>query len=147
MRVSEILPTKRSSLVHVGPSATVGSAVRLMRQHRVGCVLVLDSDRSLMGVLSERDVVHAFALDPVNLLDRLALDIAHKDSPTASSHDTIQSVMEVMTATRSRHVPVIEFGRVIGIVSIGDVVKSRLEEKTQENAVLQEIARAQYFAS
>jgi len=147
MRVSEILPTKRSSLVQVAPSITVGAAIRLMREHRVGCVLVLDADRRLMGVLSERDVVHAFAADPANLLERPALEIAQRHSPTANPHDTVQSIMEIMTATRSRHVPVIEFGRVIGIVSIGDVVNSRLEEKSHENAVLQEIARAQYFAN
>lgn len=122
-------------------------AMGLMRQHHIGSVLVLEQGKRLLGVLSERDVVHAFASDPVNLLDRPVIDFARNDGPTAAPEDTVQSVMELMTATRARHVPVIQYGRVVGIVSIGDVVKSYLNEKIQENAVLQEIARAQYFAN
>lgn len=147
MRVGELLPTNRSTLICVAPTGTVGEAIALMREQRVGSVLILDEDRRLLGVLSERDVVHALASGPVNLLEQPALSIAQTNSPTANPEDTVQSIMALMTATHTRHVPVIRFGRVMGIVSIGDVVKSRLEEKTQENAVLQEIARAQYFAS
>jgi CBS domain-containing protein len=121
-------------------------AVRLMQLRDVGSVLVVEEADRLLAVLSERDVVHAQALSPVNLLDRPVIEFARRDSPTVEPDDTVQSVMELMTATRSRHIPVIQYGRVIGIVSIGDVVKSLLYEKTQENAVLQEIARAQYFA-
>jgi CBS domain-containing protein len=146
IRLSQILPKKRAALVHVAPTAPVAIAVGLMKQHRVGSVLILDPYGGLLGVLSERDVVHAFASDPMHLLNKTVLEIARTEVPTASPEDTVQSVMEVMTATRSRHVPVIQFGRVVGLVSIGDVVKSRIEEQTRENAVLQEIARAQYFA-
>jgi CBS domain-containing protein len=147
MRISQILLTKRVDLVHVSPSTSVGTVIGLMRSEHVGAVLVLDEDQHLLGVLSERDVVHAFAADPVNLLSRAALDIARTDNPVVALSDTVQSVMEVMTATRARHVPVIQHGRVMGVVSIGDIVKSRLDEKTQENTVLQEIARAQFFAN
>ena len=147
MRVNQILARKRSDVVQLSPSATVGTAIGLMRQHHVGAVLILDEERGLLGVLSERDVVHAFASDPLNLLDRPALEIARRDNPTAAPDDAVHTIMEVMTATHSRHVPVVRFGRVIGIISIGDVVKSRIEEQSQENAVLQEIARAQYFAN
>lgn len=145
-RVSQILSKKRATLVQVAPTALVATAVGLMKHHRVGSVLILDQYGGLIGVLSERDLVHAFASDPMNLLNRTVLEIARTGVPTASPEDTVQSVMEVMTATHSRHVPVIQFGRVVGLVSIGDVVKSRIEEQTRENAVLQEIARAQYFA-
>lgn len=147
MRISQILLTKRVDLVHVSPSTSVGTVIGLMRSEHVGAVLVLDEDQHLLGVLSERDVVHAFAADPVNLLSRAAIDIARTDNPVVALNDTVQSVMEVMTATRARHVPVIQHGRVMGVVSIGDIVKSRLDEKTQENTVLQEIARAQFFAN
>jgi CBS domain-containing protein len=74
------------------------------------------------------------------------IDIAHKSVPVAALQDTVQSVMEAMTTTHTRHVPVVQYGQVVGVVSIGDIVKSRLDEKTQENAVLQEIARAQFLA-
>lgn len=146
IRVSQILPRKRAGLVQVPSTAVVATAVALMKQHRVGSVLILDQYGGLLGVLSERDLVHAIASDPMRLLNRTVLEIARTEVPTASPEDTVQSVMELMTATHSRHVPVIQFGRVVGLVSIGDVVKSRLEEQTRENAVLQEIARAQYFA-
>jgi CBS domain-containing protein len=147
MRVSQLLPRKRSDLVQVTPSATVGTAIGLMRANHVGAVLVVDPDRRLLGVLSERDVVHAFASNPLNLLDKPVLEVARRDNPTAAPDDTVQSIMELMTATHSRHLPVLRHERVVGIISIGDVVKSRIEEQSQENAVLQEIARAQYFAN
>jgi CBS domain-containing protein len=147
MHVSQILPGKPADVVGVEPSATVRVAIALMKQRRVGSVLVLEQGNRLLGVLSERDVVHALASDLVNPLDRPVGDFARSDGPTASPHDTVQSVMEIMTATRARHVPVIQFGQVVGILSIGDIVKSCLNEKIQENAVLQEIARAHYFAN
>jgi CBS domain-containing protein len=147
MRVSQILPRKPADVVHVGPAATMRVAIELMKRHGVGSVLVLEHDHRLLGVLSERDVVHALASEAVNLLDRPVIGYVRNDGPTAAPDDTVQSVMEVMTATRARHVPVIQYGRVVGIVSIGDVVKSCLNERIQENAVLQEIARAQYFAN
>lgn len=146
MRVNQILPTKRSSIVRVPATATVLTAITLMKREHVGAVLVLDEDDRLLGVLSERDVVYGFASDAQDLLRKPVLEVARRDSPTAALDDTVQSVMECMTATRARHVPIVRFGRVVGVVSIGDVVKSRLAEKTQENTVLQEIARAQFFA-
>lgn len=127
-------------------SATVREAVALMKRHHIGSVLIVEEGDRLLGVLSERDVVYALAAEAANVLDRPAIDYAHRDAPIATPEDTVQSVMELMTATRARHIPVIKFGRVAGIVSIGDVVESSLNEKIQENAVLQEIARAQYFA-
>jgi CBS domain-containing protein len=146
MRVSQILSAKRLNIVSLSPSASIGTAIGLMKSEHVGAVLVIDEDGRLVGVVSERDVVHALASDPAGLLERAVIEILRKDGPVAALQDTVQSVMEVMTATRTRHVPVVQYGRVIGIVSIGDIVKSRLDEKTQENAVLQEIARAQFLA-
>jgi len=147
MRVSAVLTRKRAEVVWVAPSVTMREAIGLMRQRHVGSVMVLEEGDRLLGVLSERDVVHAFASGAANLLDRPVIDFARKSGPTAAPDDSVQSVMELMTATRARHVPILQYGRVIGIVSIGDVVKSCLSDKIQENAVLQEIARAQYFAS
>jgi CBS domain-containing protein len=146
MRVSQILPTKRRDIVQVLPSATVATAVGLMAREHVGAVMVIDADGRLVGLISERDIVHGLASDPLGLLAKVVTKIVRDDAPVAALEDTVQSVMEVMTATRTRHVPVLQHGRVIGIVSIGDIVKSRLDEKTQENTVLQEIARAQFFA-
>lgn len=146
MRINQILPIKPSAIVHVLPSASVASAIELMLQERVGAVLVMDEEGQLVGVLSERDIVYGLAADPSGLLQRKVIEIARTDSPVASPEDTVQAVMEVMTVTRARHVPVIRYGRVIGVISIGDIVKSRLDEKTLENTVLQELARTQFFA-
>jgi CBS domain-containing protein len=147
MRISQILDSKRADVVYVSPADSVGTVIGLMKSEHVGAVLVLDEDRRLLGVLSERDVVHALASDPVGLRSTASIDIARKNNPVADPTDSVQSVMEVMTATRARHVPIVKYGRVIGVVSIGDIVKSRLDEKTQENRVLQEIVRAQFFAN
>jgi CBS domain-containing protein len=146
MRISQLLRSKRAGIVQVDPSASVGAAIMLMQREHVGAVLVLDDEQRLLGVLSERDVVHGLASDRDDLFARKAIDLARKENAFATPDDTVQSVMELMTVTRARHVPVIEFGRVTGVVSIGDIVKSRLAEKTQENTVLQEIVRARFFA-
>lgn len=147
MRINDILDSKRVNIVHVRPSASVGIVLDLMKNEHVGAVLLLDEGQRLHGVLSERDVVHALASGPLGLHSRAAIDIARRDNPVAAPDDTVQSVMELMTKTRARHVPVVESGRVVGIVSIGDIVKSRLDEKTRENSVLQDLARAQFFAN
>lgn len=146
MRISHILQSKRSDVVSVAPTATVRSAIALMKREHVGAILVLDGERRLLGVLSERDVVYSLDSALADPLERPVLEVMRRESPAASAQDTVQSVMQTMTATRARHVPVLERGRVIGIVSIGDIVKSRLDEKTQENTVLQDLARARVLA-
>lgn len=146
MRISQILPTKRSDIVSVPPTAKVRGAIALMKREHVGAVLVLDEDRRLLGVLSERDVVHSLDLQASDPFARQVTEVMRRDSPVASAQDTVQSVMQTMTVTRARHVPVIERGRVIGIVSIGDIVKWRLDEQIQENTVLQDLARSRVLA-
>ncbi len=146
MRISQILPTKRSDVVSVLPTAKVSTAIALMKREHVGAVLVLDEDRRLLGVLSERDIVHSLDLHAAAPFERQVSEVMRRDSPVASAQDTVQSVVQTMTVTRARHVPVLERGRVIGVVSIGDIVKSRLDEKILENAVLQDLARARVIA-
>jgi len=146
MRISQILSTKRLDVVSVPPTATVRGAIALMKREHVGAVLVLDGDRRLLGVLAERDIVHSLDSAIADPFERSVLEVMRRDSPVAGPPDTVQSVMQTMTKTRARHVPVVERGRVIGIVSIGDIVKSRLDEKIQENTVLQDLARARMIA-
>ena len=146
MRISQLLPTKRPDVVSVHPGTTVRAAILVMRREHVGAVLVLDPDKRLLGVLSERDIVQSLDLESSDPFARPVLEVMRRENPVASAEDTVQSVMKIMTATRARHVPIVEWGRVIGIVSIGDVVKSRLDEKTQENTVLQDLARSRLIA-
>lgn len=146
MRISQILQAKRPDLVSLPPTATLRGAIELMKREHVGAVLVLDDERRLLGVLSERDIVHSLDPESVDPFERPVLEGMRRENPVASAQDTVQWVMQMMTATRARHVPIVEWGRVIGIVSIGDIVKSRLDEKTQENTVLQDLARARVIA-
>jgi CBS domain-containing protein len=141
MRISQILQTKRSDVVIISPESTIRSAVNLMKQQQVGALVVVDSDRRLLGVLSERDIIHSLASHGAEALHQPVGACMRSDAPVVTMQDTVQSAMHAMTAKRVRHLPVVDGGRMMGVVSIGDVVKSRLDEKTQENSVLQEIAR------
>jgi CBS domain-containing protein len=146
MRISQMLPTKRQDLVTVPAVATLRGAIQLMKREHVGAVLILDADRRLLGVLSERDIVHSLDAEGGDPFQRPVQEVMRRENPVATAQDTVQSVMQTMTATRARHVPIVEWGRVIGIVSIGDIVKSSLDEKMRENTVLQDLARARVIA-
>jgi CBS domain-containing protein len=141
VRISQILQTKRSDVVVISPDSTIRAAVTLMKQQQVGALVVVDADRRLLGVLSERDVIHSLAAQGTDALHQPVGVCMRKDVPVVRLHDTVQSAMHAMTAQRVRHLPITDGGEIVGVVSIGDVVKSRLDEKTQENNVLQDIAR------
>jgi CBS domain-containing protein len=147
MRISQILRTKRADVVTIAPNTTVRSAITTMTRERVGALVVVDPDERLLGVISERDIIHSLDSNGTDLMDVVVSKVMSTDGPVAALEDTVQSVMEVMTATRARHVPVVKYGRAIGIVSIGDAVKSRLNETIQENSVLQDIARVHWLTS
>jgi CBS domain-containing protein len=147
MRVGQILRTKRPDVVVISPDATVRSAVALMKRERVGALVIVDSVRHLLGVISERDIVHSLADEGAALLQTPVRNVMQTNGPVATVDDTVQSVMHAMTVSRARHVPIVEGDQMIGIVSIGDVVKSRLDEKMQENDVLQDLARLHLLAS
>ena len=146
MRIRQILQGKRLDVVVIAPDASIRAAINLMKQERVGSLVVIDRNRNLLGVLSERDVIHSLAGDGADVLQRSVDSIMRTDGPVVGLEDTVQHAMQVMTEKRARHVPVLEAKRMIGVVSIGDIVKSRLHEKIQENGVLQDIARLHVLA-
>lgn len=146
MFISQILRTKRPGVVVVSPDASIRSAIAEMVRQHVGALVVVDEDQQLMGVVSEREIIQTLDLDGPNLMATTVRNVMRTDVPIARQEDTILSVMEVMTAARARHVPVVAYGRPIGIVSIGDIVKSRLNETIQENTVLKDIARVHWLA-
>jgi len=145
MRISQILRSKRSDVVVISPDATIRSAIALMTRERVGALVVIDQDQHLLGVVSERDIIQTLDLEGTDVMGTLVRRVMRPDGPVATLEDSVRSVMEVMTAARARHVPIVKYGRPIGIVSIGDVVKSRLDETMQENSVLQDIARVHWL--
>jgi CBS domain-containing protein len=147
MLISQILRTKRPGVVVVSPEASIRSAIAAMVRQHVGALVVVDEDQQLMGVVSEREIIQTLDLEGPDLMATVVRSVMRTDVPVATQEDTVRSVMEVMTAARARHVPVVAYGRPIGIVSIGDIVKSRLDETIQENTVLQDIARVRWLAS
>ena len=147
MLISQILRTKRPDVVILAPDATIRSAIDLMTREHVGALVVVDEEQHLLGVVSERDIIQNLDFEGADPMGALVCTVMRTDGPVANLEDTVRSVMEVMTAAHARHVPVVEYGRPIGIVSLGDVVKSRLDETIQENSVLQDIARNHWLVS
>ena len=131
MQVQAILGNKGGTVVSIQPQATIADACRLLAEHRIGAVLVMEDDR-VVGVFSERDTVRALAQHGGDALDIRLSEVMTRDVLTCSPEDGIDDIMGVMTARRVRHLPVVEDGRLIGIVSIGDVVKYRLDETKLE---------------
>lgn len=131
MLVADILKSKGSAVVTAPPSLPVAEAARQLADRRIGSLLILDGD-GVAGIVSERDIVRALATQGPSCLDRPVSELMTRKVVTCPTSATIAEVMELMTTGRFRHVPVVEDGRVAGIISIGDVVKWRLEEAQEE---------------
>ena len=129
MRVIDIIKTKGSEVVSLPPSTTIGDLVDVLQKRRIGAVVVVD-EGSLAGIVSERDVVR-FARDSLTLEDPLSA-IMTTTVITCSPEDEARDLAEIMTKQRFRHLPVVEDGDLVGIVSIGDIVKARLDELEAE---------------
>jgi len=132
MFVSDILKSKGSSICSVTSEQPVGEALAIMTQHRIGAVLVVDAGGGIAGILSERDLVRAMAKNGKAVFDKRVGDLMTTPVITCSPKDPVGAIEGMMTAQRFRHVPVVEDGKLVGIVSIGDVVKHRIEEAEAE---------------
>jgi len=142
MLVKNILSDKGREVIAIAADATLSEAAQLLARKRIGAVLVRDASGALAGILSERDVVRAVADYSVAALARPVSMYMTRAVATCSEQDSVQDIMEMMTIGRFRHVPVLENGMVAGIVSIGDVVKTRIEETVQEATSLREYITA-----
>jgi CBS domain-containing protein len=142
MLVKHILGDKGREVIAISADATLSEAARLLARKRIGAVLVRDDNGALAGILSERDVVRAVADGSVSALVRPVSAYMTRAVATCAECDTVQDIMEMMTIGRFRHVPVLDNGLVTGIVSIGDVVKTRIEETVQEATTLREYITA-----
>ncbi len=130
MRVTDILNTKGSQVHSLPPQSTIQELLRKLADHRVGAVVVLEDDNRLGGIVSERDVVR-FIRESGDL-KRPVSHIMTRDVETAELEDEIEDLATKMTQRRVRHLPVVEDDQVVGIVSIGDVVKARLDDLQAE---------------
>lgn len=137
MKLSTILDTKGQQVVTISPSATIASLLQLLAQNRIGAVVVSQDGSTISGIVSERDIVQAFAQD-LNCHDRAVSEIMTTEVFVSPPDAHIDELMELMTTRRVRHIPVTDdAGLLVGIVSIGDIVKSRLGElETEKEALL-----------
>jgi CBS domain-containing protein len=137
MRIYELLRTKGFHVITVRPSATVHEVVELLREYNLGAVVVSTDGRDVSGIVTERDIVRKL-LDGTDFLDGPVSAIMTSDVQTCTAHDSIQSLMTIMTEQRIRHLPVVDdHGRLAGIVSIGDAVKSHINQIEFERDQLQ----------
>lgn len=132
MAVVQILKQKGTDVVSVKPSDTVQTIVDLLARHRIGAVVVIDTQGGIAGIVSERDVVRAMAGNASAVTAKTAGDIMTAKVRTCTTTDTEAELMSLMTEHRVRHVPVVENGRLAGMVSIGDIVKFRMETMERE---------------
>jgi CBS domain-containing protein len=128
MNVETILRNKGNWVATIRPDAAVGDAVDMLKRERIGAIVVSEDSEAVDGILSERDIVIALADSGADLLSRAVADIMTRSVITCDPSDTAGELMAEMTNRRIRHFPVVADGRLAGIVSIGDLVKSRLDE-------------------
>ena len=143
MTVKAILARKGNEVVTIEPTATLAAATKLLAERRIGAILVLGIEGRVAGILSERDIVRVLSERGAAMLNERVDQVMTRRVFTCSENDTVQQVMEQMTAGKFRHVPVIEQGQLAGIISIGDVVKYRVHEiESESNALREYIATA-----
>ena len=142
MNVKTILSTKGSDVITIGPHATLEAAIATLTEHRIGALVVLGADERIIGILSERDIVRALAERGAGALTTPLAQVMTRKVVTCSETETVGAIMEQMTTGKFRHVPVLEQDRLVGIVSIGDVVKFRLATMQHESQSMRDYVLA-----
>ncbi|CAA2141293.1 CBS domain-containing protein [Hyphomicrobium sp. ghe19] len=140
MKVSNVLELKGANVMTVRPSDTIREVARRLLQEKVGALVVSSDGVALDGIISERDISSGFAVHGPDIVTLLASDLMTRGVITCGSADKISDVARVMTERRIRHVPVKDGTRIVGIISIGDILKHRLDEVMLETRVLRDIA-------
>jgi CBS domain-containing protein len=138
MNVEQILSKKGSEVVTIAPDLTLADAARTLSKHRIGAVVVSDAAQPVLGILSERDIVRAVAASGAAALEEPVSRYMTAKVVTCTTRSAINDLMETMTTGKFRHVPIVENGRLLGIVSIGDIVKFRVAEIENESQALRE---------
>jgi CBS domain-containing protein len=138
MTVEHILRAKGRTVITIEPELTLAQAAQLLSERRIGAVIVANTFRPVLGILSERDIVRALAARGPAALDEPVSRSMTEKVVTCTGASAINEVMELMTDGKFRHVPVVENGRLSGIVSIGDIVKHRLAEVEAESRAMRD---------
>jgi CBS domain-containing protein len=138
MTVKAILSTKGNETVTIEPIASVAAAAKQMADRRIGALVVTNATGEVVGIVSERDIVRVIAARGGDALDLSVESVMTRKVVSCTEADTVANLMERMTTGKFRHVPVIENGRLIGVVSIGDIVKHRLQEIEHESEAMRD---------
>lgn len=136
MNIAAILKHKDPAVATVTAATLIADITTLLSERRIGAVLVQEADGKLAGIVSERDIVHCLARDGAAALDLTAGQMMTRAVQTATPNTTVEEAMGLMTKGRFRHLPIMDGGELVGIVSIGDVVKSRLDQQADEVSAL-----------
>jgi CBS domain-containing protein len=142
MKISRLLRGKGDFVATVGPDTSVRDALAALAQHGVGALVVSSDRRAVEGIVSERDVVRRLHDRGTGILDGPVSAIMSTQVRTADPAEEVESLMDLMTTNRIRHVPVVAEGMLVGIVSIGDVVKARVDELVDDRRALHEYISA-----
>ena len=141
MNVKAILAAKGGEIVCIEPTADLAAATQLLSANRIGAVLIRGAGGHIAGILSERDIVRALSEHGAAALSLPVGQVMTREVATCAEDETIATIMERMTAGKFRHMPVVSKGKLIGLVSIGDVVKQRVDEIEQESDALRDYIR------
>ncbi len=138
MKVKEILKQKGPEVFTIGEDKTIADAVRILSANNIGVLLVLNSEAKISGIISERDIIRSLAHDHENCLSKKVKDLMTKQIIVVEPDDELEYVEQIMTNNRVRHIPVIYNKILVGMISIGDIVKTRLQETEAENKYLKD---------
>jgi len=145
VNVKAILAAKKRNLggdiICIEPTADLAAATKLLSKHRIGAVLIRGPGGRLAGILSERDIVRALSENGAEALARPVGQVMTREVATCGEDDSVASIMERMTAGKFRHLPVVNAGELVGLISIGDVVKQRVEEIEGESEAMRDYIR------
>jgi len=136
--VSTILAAKGRDVVTIEPSASLAAAARLLAEKRIGAVLILGADHRIVGILSERDIVRAIGERGADVLSEPVGVAMTRKVSTCNETELVSSIMERMSAGKFRHMPVVDHGQPVGMISIGDVVKHRLQAMERDSVAMRD---------
>ena len=138
MNISSILANKGNNVITADPDSPLGSISKTLADNRIGAIVVLDGGEKVCGIVSERDIVRQIASGGASALDQPVSTCMTRKVISCDGQSTIDEVMGIMTRHKFRHIPVIEGGKLVGIISIGDVVKHKIEQAEREAAELKQ---------
>ena len=132
MLVSTLIKEKGARVITTEPATTVAEVADIIARERIGAVVVTEKDSEVVGIISERDIVNGLSKFGINLLKLPVSDVMTRDVFTCATTENLNQLRREMTNRRARHIPVVEEDKLIGIISVGDIVKNRLDELEDE---------------